>query len=73
MFTKALRQRAIRISEKRNNGEKYNRKLLTKKADLKISKSGKVEIKTKHGKEKELYGDERNNIKIMYTLDSSSS
>lgn len=63
-----LRQHDIKIFEKKNNREKHYRKLLTKGADVKMSTSGKIEIQTKHEKEKELYRVERNNIKIMYTL-----
>lgn len=63
-----LRQHDIKILEKKNNGEKYNRKLLTKRTDVKMSISDKTEIKTKYEKEKEFYRDERNNIKIICTL-----
>lgn len=69
MFKKTyLGQHDINILEKKNNGEKYNRKFLTKRADVKMTVSGKIEIKTKHEKEKELYREERYSIKIICTL-----
>lgn len=55
MFAKTLKQCDRKIFEKKNNGEKCIRKLLTnkKKANVKMSVSGKIEIKRKHEKEEE--------------------